>query len=181
VARLVSQGGRDAQHLTYANILATPALFSALGGGAYAAAKITGQDVVDGSLSGVDVRNGSLTGSDVRAAGAQGAVGPQGAPGTARAFAVVNADGTLAPGAKGVVVSSRREQSGLSTFYCVRFDSTPTVILATPTTISGAAVPATVAASADDLNGCRFAGGRRVTAFVPNGLPISVGFAVMAN
>jgi hypothetical protein len=191
------------KHLTYANVVATLALFSALGGGAYAATRITGRDVVDGSLSGVDVRNGSLTGNDVRdasllardfrpgqlprgatgaqgPAGPQGAAGPQGVPGTARAFAVVNADGTLAPGAKGVV-SSRREQSGLSTFYCVRFDFAPTVILATPTTITAAAIPATVTASADDLGSCPFAGERRVTAFVPNGLPTSVSFAVMAN
>jgi len=41
-------------------------MFIALGGSSYAAVKITGNDVRNGSLSGRDVRNGSLSGRDVR-------------------------------------------------------------------------------------------------------------------
>jgi hypothetical protein len=58
--------------LTYANVIATLALFAALGtGGAYAAATITGADVVDESLTGADVKgspsvNGTLTGYDIQ-------------------------------------------------------------------------------------------------------------------
>jgi hypothetical protein len=52
--------------LTYANVVASIALFAALGGSSYAAVSITGKQVRDASLSGRDVRNGSLTTGDVR-------------------------------------------------------------------------------------------------------------------
>lgn len=52
--------------LTYANVVASIALFAALGGSSYAAITITGKQVRDGSLSGRDVRNASVTGRDVR-------------------------------------------------------------------------------------------------------------------
>jgi hypothetical protein len=52
--------------LTYGNVVATLALFVALGGSSYAALRITGKDVRDGSLTGKDVRNNSLTGKDVK-------------------------------------------------------------------------------------------------------------------
>ncbi|MDQ3728837.1 MAG: hypothetical protein M3355_04550 [Actinomycetota bacterium] len=52
--------------LTYANVMATGAMFFALGGaGAYAAATITGDDVVDESLTGKDIRNDSVGLGDV--------------------------------------------------------------------------------------------------------------------
>jgi hypothetical protein len=50
--------------LTYANVMATLAVFIALGGSSYAALRITGKDVRDNSLTGADVKN--LTGKDVR-------------------------------------------------------------------------------------------------------------------
>jgi hypothetical protein len=61
-------------HLTYANVMATVAVFVALGGSSYAALKITGKDVKNNSLTGADiknltgkdVKNNSLTGADVR-------------------------------------------------------------------------------------------------------------------
>jgi hypothetical protein len=47
--------------LSYANVMATIAVFAALGtGGAYAATKITGAEVVDESLTDADIKNGSL-------------------------------------------------------------------------------------------------------------------------
>ena len=52
--------------LSYANVVATLALFAALGGSSYAAIAVTGAQVRDGSLTGRDVRNSSLTGKDVR-------------------------------------------------------------------------------------------------------------------
>jgi hypothetical protein len=52
--------------LSYANVVASLALFAALGGSSYAAISITGAQVRDGSLTGRDVRDGSLTGRDVR-------------------------------------------------------------------------------------------------------------------
>ena len=52
--------------LSYANVVASLALFAALGGSSYAAVSITSNQVRDGTLSGRDVRNASLTGQDVR-------------------------------------------------------------------------------------------------------------------
>ena len=53
--------------LRYANLVATLALFLALGGTAIGAqALITGRDVKDGSLTGIDVRNHSLTGAEIQ-------------------------------------------------------------------------------------------------------------------
>jgi hypothetical protein len=48
------------RHLTYANVMATIAVFVALGGGAYAAITITGRDVKNGSLTGKDIKRNSL-------------------------------------------------------------------------------------------------------------------------
>jgi hypothetical protein len=78
--------------LTYANTMATVAVFIALGGTGYAAITVTGKQVKDGSLTGRDVKNKSLTGTDIRdssllakdfkvgelPAGPQGSQGPQG-------------------------------------------------------------------------------------------------------
>jgi hypothetical protein len=54
------------RHLTYANVVATLALFVALGGSSYAAIKVTGKNVKNSSLTGADVRNNSLTGKDIK-------------------------------------------------------------------------------------------------------------------
>ena len=54
---------------SFANLTALLAMFIALGGSSYAAVKITGNDVRNGSLSGRDVRNGSLTGRDISISG----------------------------------------------------------------------------------------------------------------
>src|ERR1700712_3741954 len=88
---------------TYANVVATLALFLAIGGTtvAGAAGLMNGKDVQDESLTGADVQNGSLTGADVKpgslgsnalsiaarsnlrgADGAKGPAGQKGDPGT---------------------------------------------------------------------------------------------------
>lgn len=102
--------------LTYANVIATLAMFAALGGSSFAAISITGKQVRDGSLGGRDIHNGSLTSRDVHDGsllardfkvgqvpagppgtqgprGLQGAKGDRGAPGTALAFARVFGSG----------------------------------------------------------------------------------------
>jgi hypothetical protein len=50
-------------HLTYANVMASIAVFIALGGSSYAALRITGQNVPKDALTGADIKN--LTGKDV--------------------------------------------------------------------------------------------------------------------
>src|SRR3954469_13789797 len=83
--------------LTYSNVVATLALFVALGGSSYAAVTLTGRNIKDSSLTGRDVKDKSLTGRDVRNGsigkddldaslpaslrGAQGLQGPQGPQG----------------------------------------------------------------------------------------------------
>ena len=78
------------QRLSYANVVATLALFVALGGSSYAALKITGRQVKDRSLTGKDIKKrsvalnrlkGKLPAGVPGAAGAAGATGPVGPPG----------------------------------------------------------------------------------------------------
>jgi hypothetical protein len=114
--------------LTYANVMATVAVFVALGGSSYAAIEITGRQVRDGSLTGVDVKNGSLTGKDVKdrslrardfragglprgPQGLQGVQGIQGAAGSDAQFNGAAAGGALTgtypnPGLAGKAVTS---------------------------------------------------------------------------
>jgi hypothetical protein len=99
--------------LSYTNLMATVAIFIALGGSAYAALRITGRDVVNGSLTGRDIRTNSVTGRDVTRLRTQdiengsllredfasgqlprGPAGPRGPRGT-HTVARVRADGTL--------------------------------------------------------------------------------------
>lgn len=110
--------------LTYANVMATTAVFIALGGTSYAALTVTGKNVKNSSLTGADVKNKSLTKKDFKgsvrgpagAPGAAGAQGPKGdkgdkgdqgdpgAPATTL-WAVLNQDGTLRRGSGVVSVS----------------------------------------------------------------------------
>jgi hypothetical protein len=54
------------RHFTYANVMATLAVFIALGGSSYAALTITGRDVKDRSLTHRDLRRDTLGGSRIR-------------------------------------------------------------------------------------------------------------------
>jgi len=89
------------KRLSYTSVVATLALFVAIGGttAVGAQALLTGASVKDGSLTGADIQNDSLTGADIRDGslgsnllstsaranlkGATGATGPQGAAGPA--------------------------------------------------------------------------------------------------
>jgi hypothetical protein len=146
--------------LTYANVVASLALFAALGGSSYAAISITGKHVRDGSLAGRDVRNGSLTGQDVRdrsllsqdfkqgqlpagpqgpkgdpgpqgLQGIQGVPGIDGAPGTARAYGLVHHDGSFERSKN--VTAVTHPKTGV---YCIALaagiDPNQTGVVATP-------------------------------------------------
>lgn len=52
--------------LSYANVVATLALFIALGGSSYAALTISGENVSNGSLTGKDLKRNSLTGRQIK-------------------------------------------------------------------------------------------------------------------
>lgn len=113
-----------ASRLTYANVMATVAVFVALGGAGYAAIKLPANSVgsaqiVNGSITGADVKNGSLTGADVRNKSLTSAdtcdskdvkacqkttvktaePGPAGPPGPTGAPGRNGSDAALAPGA----------------------------------------------------------------------------------
>jgi hypothetical protein len=60
------------RHLSYANVIASVALFISLGGTSYAVLRIDSRDVVDNSLRSKDVRNHTLRGSDFRRNGIGG-------------------------------------------------------------------------------------------------------------
>jgi hypothetical protein len=54
------------RHLTYANVMATVGVFIALGGSSYAALRITGADVRNGSLTKRDLKKNTIDGSRIR-------------------------------------------------------------------------------------------------------------------
>jgi hypothetical protein len=54
------------KHLSYSNVIATAALFIALGGTSYAVIRVDSRDVVNNSLKSTDVRNNSLRSRDIR-------------------------------------------------------------------------------------------------------------------
>jgi hypothetical protein len=54
------------RRLTYANVMATLAVFIALGGSSYAALTVTGRDVKNGSLTFRDLRRDALGGSRIK-------------------------------------------------------------------------------------------------------------------
>jgi hypothetical protein len=107
---------------------------------------VTGKNVKNSSLTGTDIKNSSLTTNDVKnrsllakdfkagqlPAGPQGPHGTQGiqgvagAPGTARAWAHVQGNGTVTA-SKGMEVAY--EGAGE---YCVKTPFTPNVVVATP-------------------------------------------------
>jgi hypothetical protein len=82
-------------NLTYANVMATLAVFIALGGSAFAAGYVItkSSQIKDGAVTSSDVKNSSLTGLDIKdkslsaadfgglLQGSQGAQGPQGTQG----------------------------------------------------------------------------------------------------
>lgn len=111
-----------------AMVVATIALFVALGGGSYAALKIGTKNLKDGSVTSAKIRNGTIGSPDIGrraraelrgAKGDKGDPGRNGAPGTALAFALVHPNGTVdAARSKGVSSASvSHPRTGVYCFY----------------------------------------------------------------
>jgi hypothetical protein len=134
-------------HLTYANVMASVAVFVAVGGSATAAVLVTGKDVKNSSLTGVDVKNNTLGSADVKdgnlllkdfkpgqlVAGAPGPVGPQGAKGDKGDPGIQGDRGpsnVYAVGGDGVANRSLSLSPGsyLVTGKGYAFDGSPTVV-----------------------------------------------------
>jgi hypothetical protein len=62
------------RHLTYANVMASLAVFLAIGGVSYAATSINGNKIVKHSIGAGKLKNGTLTASQVKADGLTGSV-----------------------------------------------------------------------------------------------------------
>lgn len=58
--------GRLSRALTYSNVMATFAVFIAVGGTSYAALQVTGRDIKNGSITAVDIKRNSLGGRSIR-------------------------------------------------------------------------------------------------------------------
>src|SRR3954447_12903734 len=87
------------KQLSYANVMATLAVFMVLGGGAYAATKlpknsVTTIQVKDRSLLGKDFKSGQLPKGQKGATGDAGLPGAKGAPGAPGANGANGKDGT---------------------------------------------------------------------------------------
>ena len=98
------------RRLSYANVVASLALFAALGGTSYAALTITSKNVKNGTLKSVDIKNNSIKSVDVRNRSLlrkdfkpgqlpSGAQGPSGAPGATGAKGDTGAPGSPAASA----------------------------------------------------------------------------------
>lgn len=111
---------RVRSRLSYANVVATLALFIALGGVSYAAVKLPANSVGTkqlkaGAVTGAKVKDKSLTAADFNGSvqGPVGPAGPQGAPGKDATAAAI-ADGSLS-GAKLVAAAVKSGQLGAIT------------------------------------------------------------------
>jgi hypothetical protein len=120
--------------LSYANVISTLCLFLLIGGGsAIAAGQFSKESIPNNALKKESIGPGKLTKAAKAAltgtqgpkgangsagpAGAAGPAGPAGAPGSALAFAHVNADGTLdAANSKNIADVSKTNLTG---YYCV--------------------------------------------------------------
>jgi hypothetical protein len=147
--------------ITYANVVASIALFVSLGGGAYAALKLPKNSVgatqiKPNAVRSSEVKNGSLRATDFASgqlpAGAQGAQGPKGdtgSPGTdgtkgidglngtARAYGHVAPDGGLTA-SKGVSGIDHIADTGTYCIHATGVDNTTTGIVITPELEQGA-------------------------------------------
>jgi hypothetical protein len=144
---------RIGRRLSYANVVATMALFLALGGVGYAATQLP-----KNSVGSKQLKNGAVTATKISKSaksalagpagpvGPQGLAGPGGAPGTALAYAKVFGDATLdtshSKNVTAVVPACEHDEPGgcavppegipLNPDYCFKLNFVPNMISVTP-------------------------------------------------
>ncbi|GAA5140798.1 hypothetical protein GCM10023340_01520 [Nocardioides marinquilinus] len=111
-------------------------------GGAVAGSMVTGAQIRNGTVTGADVRDRSLGTVDLSrraTASLRGRRGPQGRPGTARAWARVASDGAVVAASRGLAVD--RRSAGV---YCISAPGVrrPAVAVATPDLTDDRTAPA---------------------------------------
>ena len=156
----------------HATAVAYLALFVALGGSSYAAVKITGKQIKDGTITGRDVKNRSLGANDFKPGqlpsgaqvpqGAQGPQGPRGDTGAAGRDGAPGQDGSAKgyinvpnnapddtevdnpPRAKGVLAYEKVLSSPSHVTYCFDLAFDPEVAVASPFANNNAIVATSV-------------------------------------
>jgi hypothetical protein len=165
-----------------AHAISLLALFLALGGTSYAALKISGKDVRDGSLTGKDIKRGSvpldrLSGQPPAGptgpAGAAGAPGVPGAPGAdgapgAQGAPGKDASGGLTPGQLAVTTPPDEWKGSSTTSVAGNYSSVTRVPGAIGAVTVGADLPAVLNGRSLTLTGMRLCydantGGARIT------------------
>lgn len=87
--------------LSYSNVVSTICLFALLGGGAYAAQKITSKDLAKNSVKSKAIKNGQVKTKDVKAGAVKGEQIGDGSVGAADLGAASVGSAALAPGSVG--------------------------------------------------------------------------------
>ena len=171
-----------ARHLSYANVVASLALFIALGGGAYAVTKlpknsVTSVQVKNGTLLSKDFKKGQLKAGpkgDKGAQGERGLGGPVGPPGltgeqggkgdkgdkgdqgTAKAYAYISAQGTVGPNSFGITDANVQKKT-FGQYCIVGLPFTPRVAFVQPDVLSNNGTDdyvAEVQTPSDGTNSC---------------------------
>jgi hypothetical protein len=192
------------RHFTFSNVIASLALFAALGGSSYAALtlpqnSVTSNQVKNHTLRAVDFKPGQIPAgprgpqgpTGERGAqgptGERGATGVAGAPGTAVAYAhvIVNANGaTIDAGrSKGVTDANvSRASTGVTCFHGLDFTpkSIITSVDATDPGGPNAIAQGGIAPDGSIINACG-ASGQAAVAQISNGAAVDGGYYVVFN
>ena len=159
------------RRMTFSNVVSMIALFAVIGGGAYAANKISGKKIKKDSIP-INRIKGDLP------PGPQGEPGEPGADGTALAYAKVSSNGTLDVANSKGITSAERVIAG---YYCV----TPSVdgvenIIASPDISGGGGVRTAAASFEDNFTSCED-GEINVTTWSENGTLTDTAFYLLLN
>jgi hypothetical protein len=125
-------GAKIRSRLTYANVMATVAVFIALGGSGYAAVKINGKNIRNKSIAGTKLRNRTISGGKLKKNTLTGAEIRESRLGTVPR--AKNADSATAAGTAGsaATASNASALGGIAPSGFVRTPTDPTHLVGTP-------------------------------------------------